>query len=137
MYDLYTKSRASLNGRRCDANVMGRNTNEMRNIQALVLALIRWCGREDLNLHTLTGTCTSSMRVRQFPPRPQNRTPCTSSNTLPQANAAADRCRTMVKTHGSATLPDAVSAVVTPNSSTWTSQFEGSRIINLKNSNGT
>ncbi len=66
MYDLYTKSRASLNGRRCDANVMERNTNDMRNIQALVLALIRWCGREDLNLHTLTGTCTSSMRVRQF-----------------------------------------------------------------------
>ena len=64
MYDLYTKSRASLNGRRCDANVMERNTNEMRNIQALVLALIRWCGREDLNLHTLT--CTSSMRVCQF-----------------------------------------------------------------------
>ena len=25
-----------------------------------------WCGREDLNLHTLTGTCTSSMRVCQF-----------------------------------------------------------------------
>ena len=23
-------------------------------------------GREDLNLHTLTGTCTSSMRVCQF-----------------------------------------------------------------------
>ena len=28
--------------------------------------LERWCGREDLNLHTLTGTCTSSMRVCQF-----------------------------------------------------------------------
>ena len=26
----------------------------------------RWCGREDLNLHTLSGTCTSSMRVCQF-----------------------------------------------------------------------
>ena len=25
-----------------------------------------WCGREDLNLHTLSGTCTSSMRVCQF-----------------------------------------------------------------------
>ena|ERR1019366_1442306 len=25
-----------------------------------------WCGRKDLNLHTLTGTCTSSMRVCQF-----------------------------------------------------------------------
>jgi len=25
-----------------------------------------WCGREDLNRHTLTGTCTSSMRVCQF-----------------------------------------------------------------------
>jgi hypothetical protein len=25
-----------------------------------------WCGREDLNLHTLSGTCTSSMRVYQF-----------------------------------------------------------------------
>ena len=25
-----------------------------------------WCGRGDLNLHTLTGTCTSSMRVCQF-----------------------------------------------------------------------
>ena len=25
-----------------------------------------WCGREDLNLHTPSGTCTSSMRVCQF-----------------------------------------------------------------------
>ena len=81
MYDLYTKSRASLNGRRCDANVMERNTNEMRNIQALVLALIRWCGREDLNLHTLTGTCTFKHARLPIAPRPQNRTPRTSSNT--------------------------------------------------------
>ena len=80
MYDLYTKSRASLNGRRCDANVMERNTNEMRNIQALVLALIRWCGREDLNLHAYGYMHLKHARL-PIPPRPQNRTPRTSSNT--------------------------------------------------------
>ena len=72
MYDLYTKSRASLNGRRCDANVMERNTNEMRNIQALVLVLIRWCGREDLNLHAYGYMHLKHARL-PIPPRPQNR----------------------------------------------------------------
>ena len=44
--------------------------------------LERWCGREDLNLHTLTGTCTSSMRVCQFRhDRKINFIAPTSSNT--------------------------------------------------------
>ena len=30
------------------------------------------CGREDSNLQALSGTCTSSMRVYQIPPRPHN-----------------------------------------------------------------
>src|SRR5262249_19890265 len=32
-----------------------------------------WCGREDLNLHTPSGTCTSSMRVCQFAARPNRK----------------------------------------------------------------
>ena len=45
-------------------------------------SLSKWCGREDLNLHTLTGTCTSSMRVCQFrhDRKTQSRVP-TSSHT--------------------------------------------------------
>ena len=48
-----------------------------------------WCGREDLKLHTLTGTCTSSMRVCQFR---HDREPQARSNSLahlPQPSAAA------------------------------------------------
>jgi hypothetical protein len=52
-----------------------------------------WCGREDLNLHTLPGTCTSSMRVCQFrhdrKASKAHHTNLTSSNTY--SSAAAQR----------------------------------------------
>ena len=45
-----------------------KHTDNMHNIRVFYprFCHVQWWGREDLNLHTLTGTCTSSMRVCQF-----------------------------------------------------------------------
>ena len=63
MEDLQLRTKACKTG---VPKVRARQSATMPSSQREYHVLPGWCGREDLNLHTPSGTCTSSMRVCQF-----------------------------------------------------------------------